>query len=108
MSDTKTHPRKSQLRLRGETRCVRFGWGQVICVHTVGEYDIIEYIPNQSSNVADEDYDSSPCFHPYVDGCDISQSFHSLDQALVGAIAYKAEGPNGRAATYFFKMIEVS
>ena len=75
-------------------------------VHTLGQYDIIEYTPNQSSNVADEDYDPSPQFSPYIDGRSIGHSYHSLDKALVGAIAYKLEGCNGRAASYFFRMVD--
>ena len=108
MSDTKTNPRKSQIRLRGKPILTEFVWGQVIAVHSVGEYDIVEYVPNQSTNVADEDYDPSPKFHSYIDSRDTSHSYSSLDAALVGAIAIKRDGINTRADSYFIKATEAA
>lgn len=73
-----------------------FSWGHVHAVHRIGEYTIVEYKHRHSGEIA---------FHVYVGNKDTSTSFESLDAALVGAIAYKAEGPNSQAAWYFMKMI---
>lgn len=87
-----------------------FTWGKVVAIHEVGEYQIVEYVPNQSSNVSDADYAERlakhpTSFHPYIKGDDTSRSYHSLDEALVGVIAYRHDGLNSQAAGYFGKMI---
>ena len=45
-------------------------------------------------------------FHPFIDGRDTNQSYHSLEAALVGVIAYKYEGCNHHADTYFIIALE--
>lgn len=85
----------------------RFVWGPITFVHEVGPYQIVEYRRDMSnagmvSMYADH---GTTYFHPYIDGKDTSHSYRSLDAALVGAIAYRAEGPNGSAGEYFMRMI---
>ena len=67
-----------------------FTWGELIKIHTIGEYDIIEYF--------DKDEDGKTTitiqFHLYVFNEDTCRSYDSLDEALLGAIAYKYEGSN--------------
>lgn len=80
------------------------GWlGDIIAVHTVGEYDIVEYLHKPAGN--SEDKTRKLHFTPYINGDRTSHSFMSLDAALVGAIAYKHEGPNTRADGYFMRAI---
>lgn len=68
-----------------------FVWGVVEQVHEIGTYQIVEYVPNQASNVSDEEHamrlaKHPTSFHPYVGGVDQGASYHSLDRALLGCI----------------------
>lgn len=87
-----------------------FVWGKVKEVHVVGDYQIIEYHPRactESGHITrDIDYDKT-LFHPCIDWEDAHGSYISMDEALIGVIAYRAEGPNGRAAMYFCRMIGI-
>ncbi|MFN2347095.1 MAG: hypothetical protein ABR616_15455 [Dermatophilaceae bacterium] len=84
----------------------RFTWGPIDAVHTVGEYQIVEYREDRSNFRRAEEWDGHgrTLFHPYIGGRDLHRGYLSLDSALVGAIAYKREGPNSRAADYFERM----
>lgn len=73
-----------------------FTWGNVIKIHCIGEYQIVEYIDKR---------DKKTFYHGYINYNDINRSYLSLDSALIGCIGYKHEGGNGRAAMYFEKMI---
>lgn len=73
----------------------KFVWGRVEHVHRIGEYVVVEYTSR----------DGKRLFHPYVGKEDTCLSEESLDGAIIAAIGYKAEGPNGQAAYYFRKMI---
>lgn len=79
-----------------------FTWGEVIRIHTIGEYDIVEFYRWDEKGKADT---TDISFHCYLNGKSVSQSWSSLDEALVGLIAYKHEGPNSKAATYFMRML---
>jgi hypothetical protein len=79
-----------------------FVWGEVLKIHRIGEYEIVEFI-----GVFNGKREEGVSFHVYIAGKDTSHSFGSLDSALVGAIAYKHEGPNHRADQYFCKMVEM-
>lgn len=85
-----------------------FTWGQVIKIHEVGEYAIVEYHPWKVEGitglVGEADYDEV-MYHYYVSTRDTCHSTNSLDSALAGSIAYKHEGPNSRAADYFIRML---
>lgn len=76
-----------------------FTWGEVRCVHHVGEYDIVEYYPDA--------HPDDISFHPYIDSRDTCHSYESLDAALAGCIAQKHDGVNTRADTYFMRAIGV-
>lgn len=97
-----------------------FTWGKVIAVHSIGNYSIVEFAPRRASNVAKDDFDPSPQFHPFIKSPttgqmeDTNRSYSSLDGALVGAIAYRTEwhntgnanvGANSKASIYFGRMI---
>lgn len=85
-----THEEKMELIER------EFTWGNVIKIHCIGEYQIVEYINKM---------DSKTYYHGYINYSDINNSYLSLDSALIGCIGYKHEGGNGKAAMYFEKMI---
>jgi len=44
-------------------------------------------------------------YHSYVEGRDTHCSYYSLEEAIVGAITYKFEGPNAQTDQYFVKMV---
>lgn len=71
-----------------------YHWGEVIKIHCVGEYQIVEAIKDQKMH-----------YHGYINYKDTNTSYYSLDSALVGCIGRKNEGGNGKAAMYFCKMI---
>jgi len=86
-----------------------FTWGEVVAIHVVGPYAVVEHHPwmrTESRTVLTGVADPHETeFHPYVDGQDCSQGFGSLEAALAAAIAYKAEGSNHRGDVYFIKSL---
>lgn len=83
----------------------RFPWGPVDAVHKIGQYAIVEYRQDLSTfSTRDYSDHGRTLYRPYIDGKDTCRSFESLDDALVGAIGYRHEGPNGSAAFYFMRM----
>lgn len=78
-----------------------YTWGPIIQVHQIGPYVILEYTPRVTGSARYE----GVSFHAFVDGGDTNHSFNTLDAALAGAMAYRAEGPNSRAGQYFMNMI---
>ena len=85
-----------------------FTWGQVVNIHAIGEYSIVEYQPWKTDGcrlkIGDVDFENY-LFHGYIDGKCTSRSWESLDAALVGLIAYKRDGPNTQAGEFFMKMV---
>jgi hypothetical protein len=83
-----------------------FHWGRVISVHSIGRYEIVEYaqLAVEGVTVTQRETGMSE-FHSYVDGLDTHHSFATLEEAIVGAIAYVHEGANHRANIYFFRML---
>ncbi len=86
-----------------------YTWGQVRQIHTIGEYDIIEYHPwivegcsirSGSPNLTERE------FAGYVNGQRTHQSLSTLDEAIAFVIAYKYEGVQPRAWEYFMKMLK--
>jgi hypothetical protein len=73
-----------------------FTWGRILDIHCVNNYQIIEYENKGTKEIL---------WHGYINYNDINISYQSLDSALIGCIGYKYEGGNGRAASYFEKMI---
>jgi len=85
-----------------------FTWGEVIKIHEIGEYAIVEYHPWKSEGcivLSGQPDMTETLFSYYIDGEDCSQSAESLDEALAGCIAYKHEGANAQAGVYFMRMI---
>ena len=72
-----------------------FVWGEVVQIHIIGEYQIIEYIKE----------DGKSGFHPYINFNDISHSYNTLDESLIGVISYKYDGCNSQASLFFNRMI---
>lgn len=82
-----------------------FPWGLVKQTHEVGPYMVVEYHPRKTKGcevTREIDHDQT-MYHPYVDGRDTSNSFSSLEEALAFSIAYRKEGGNTRAHTYFIR-----
>lgn len=73
-----------------------YHWGEVIKIHCVGEYQIVEAIEDNKIH-----------WHGYINYKDTNISYSSLDSALIGCIGYKYEGGNGKAAMYFYRMVGV-
>jgi len=85
-----------------------FVWGEVIKIHEIGDYAIVEAYGDEFKNYSSMgkiDYTHKD-YHSYVGGEDCGHIFRDLDSALAFCIAYKYEGINTRAAGYFIKMIK--
>lgn len=72
-----------------------FTWGPISTIYEVGPYTIAKYTNKKGETL----------YHAWVEGKDTHHSYESLDAALVGAIAYRHEGPNSQAAGYFMRMM---
>ena len=93
----------------------KFPWGPIDETHVIGPYCIVEFRRDASRMDRSESWaqHNETQFHTYVrrntiDGWewdDTHHTWHSLDAALAHAIAYRAEGMNGHAHSYFIKMI---
>lgn len=110
MTDTAATPATRPEPLHGPRNAPdgrRFPWGPITAVHEVGPYAIVEYRRDMSNAGQVEMYadHGTTHYHPYIYGKDSCHSYGSLDAALVGGITYRVEGPNGRAAGYFMRMI---
>lgn len=83
-------------------------WGPITAIHEVGDIQVVEYRRDTSNHSESQPWvwaeHGTTVYSPYVEGRATSRSYASLDSALVGAIAYKREGPNGQAAAYFERM----
>jgi len=83
--------------------------GQFVDFHTLGEYSIVEYKPTTFDGCSPKipkQYEKESNFHPYINGQDTNTSYNSIEEAIVGAIAYKYDGGNTRAHEYFMKSIK--
>ena len=85
-----------------------FTWGEIIEFYHIADYTIASYHPWKTEGAwvltgqPDKDVTS---FHCWVNGNDTCRSQKSLDSALAFCIAYKHEGANTRASSYFMKML---
>lgn len=75
-----------------------YAWGEVVKVHCIGEYQIVEAIGKRDGEVQ---------WHGYINYSDTNTGYSSLDSALVGCIGIKYEGGNGKAAMYFCRMVDM-
>lgn len=71
-----------------------FIWGDVINIHCIGEYQIIE-----------AEYNGNIEYHGYINYNDMHFSYKSLDEALIGIIGIKYDGRETTAPYYFAKMV---
>jgi len=73
----------------------RFVWGKITERHIVGPYEIVEHI---------QKHDGHTGFHVYVNSKDTNRNYRTLDEALLGAIAFRnlsnpnVAGPMAEAA----------
>ena len=83
-----------------------FTWGEVVSVHKVGVYEIVEFKPEvfKGGRGTGKHHDYSH-FHPYVNGRDISHSYPTMEQALIGAICYKYDGCNSDISRMVSRML---
>lgn len=79
----------------------RFPWGKIDDVHCLLEYEIVEFTPKDP-----ETWPAPVMYLPYVGGRDTGETYKTLDQALVGAIAYKYS-PHTVAALYACKVLGI-
>lgn len=85
-----------------------FTWGEVVKIHEIGEYAIVEHHPpifKNSRSTYQINYSKTE-FSCYIDGNDICRGAESLDSALVTCIAYKYDGASSQAGNFFMKMIK--
>ena len=85
-----------------------YTWGNIIRIHDIAEYTIIEYYPWQTkgaSSLVGEPSDKVS-YHFYINGNDSCRSTDSMDSALAEAIAYKHDGVNSQAGHYFIKSLQ--
>ena len=73
-----------------------FSQGGIIGIHSIGEYQVIEYLSKMNDKVM---------FTTYLYYARTAHSYYSLDEALIGCITYKQEGANSQACEYICKMI---
>ena len=79
-----------------------FPWGRIVAVHTIGDYEIIEYLARKSDGCTlTTELTDTHMFHVNGQSCD----FPSLDYALIGAIAMKYNGNDTHATYYACKML---
>lgn len=81
-----------------------FPWGAVTWDHVFGPYVIREYVQKEIHNSSNN---GRTLFYAYHDGKSMHESWHSLEQAIIGAIAKVHDGLNSQAAHYFFRMIDI-
>ena len=62
-----------------------FTWGDVVDIHDIGLYSLIEYTDH---------HDRKTGFHVYVDGHSTNNTFPTMDEAILFAIARKNLEPN--------------
>ena len=77
--------------------------GTIIAIHSIGEYDFVEYLSTPASNNADKT--RRIAFSSYIGGERTCRSYSSLDEALVGVIARKYDGINTQADRFFMRGI---
>ena len=80
-----------------------FPWGRVVNVHQINDYEIIEYLDRivTASGTITRTIGDVHMYH--VNG--ENRSCHSLDEALVTAVALRYDGSNTQADKFFFRMI---
>jgi hypothetical protein len=81
-----------------------FGWlGQIIKIHVIGPYDIVEMWQKPASN--NKDKNTYKSFSICIDGKNKGRGYDTLDAALAGCIAIRHDGDNTKADEYFIRGI---
>jgi hypothetical protein len=66
-----------------------FTWGQLLEIHTLGRYQFVEYYGHEyKDGHPTGGLNKTTTFSLYVDGKSTSHSYNSLEEAMVGAIAF--------------------
>ena len=73
-----------------------FPWGKVIKVHDIGPYVLVEYV---QQGITNSPTNGEIFFAGYIHCESVSQSWCSLEEALIGLIVLAKIGPNASAAT---------
>lgn len=79
-----------------------FTWGFIIEHYEIGPYNIVKYEPRTKDK---EGYELS--FHGWVGGRSTGHSWNTLDRAILGVIAYKADGHGTKADVYMANMVDL-
>lgn len=86
-----------------------FAWGRVDAVHTFGRYAVVEYTQDYSSTwpIESRVNHGRKAYSAYVDDRAVGRSYHTLEEAAVGAIAYAHDGCNTQADRFFARMVGI-
>jgi len=90
-----------------------YTWGEVVAIHHIGRYDIVEHHPWRQDGVVLLSGNPDPDrleFNGYLDGRDLAWGAESLDAALAHCIVAASESDitqhrNTRADIFFMRMI---
>lgn len=77
----------------------KFTWGKIIKIHTIGNFQIVEYEDQEENKIL---------YHVYVNFDDMNISYYDLESALIFAIAYnksKNHNTSNYATKFFMKML---
>jgi len=92
--DTKTRAKKFKKAI-SQKDLDRFCWGRVLKVHEVGDIAVVEYAERKVVNTAVTRFETGKSgFHPFIAGRDCSESYGSLEKAVLGAIVKRHLGEN--------------
>lgn len=79
-------------------------WGQVVTVHQIGELAIAEYHPWLAGHGRRPDLATTQ-YYGYYAGQDTARYYPTLEQAIVGTLAYHYDGHSSQAGLYFARMV---
>jgi hypothetical protein len=85
-----------------------FPWGNCLNRYEVGPYLIFEFHPWKMKDycILTGQLDRAKLkYHCFVNGEDLGKEWDTLDEALAHCIAFRHEGAESRAATYFLRML---
>jgi hypothetical protein len=82
-----------------------FWLGKYVQTIRVGPYAFVEYLPHLDINNKRAGVSDAPSYAIYADGKSTSRVADCIDIAMVLAVAYKHDGQNSRAASYFARMV---
>lgn len=85
-----------------------FSWGDVLEVHSIGDYIIFKYKEKKSNHISNEAYEkeNNIFYHTYTKFKDDSKGYPTLDQAIIGMVSSKYDGSD-RAFGYICRMLDM-